>query len=100
VRSNAELALTLHNLLRERLIVLPDDAQLRDELANVRLRETSPGVYRLDHDQGRHDDRAIALGLAAFDLTRRRERTLPGIGAALREANASFYRPAMRWSHQ
>ena len=100
VRSNAELALTLHNLLRERRIVLPDDAQLRDELANVRLRETSPGVYRLDHDQGRHDDRAIALGLAAFYLTRRRERTLPGIGAALREANASFYRPAMRWSHQ
>jgi len=96
-RSNAELALTLHNLLRERRIVLPDDPELRDELANVRLRETSPGVYRLDHDQGRHDDRAIALGLAAFYLSQRRERVRPHLGAALRRANAQFYRPAAQW---
>jgi phage terminase large subunit-like protein len=99
-RSNAELALTLHNLLRERRIVLPDDPDLRDELANVRLRETSPGVYRLDHDQGRHDDRAIALGLAAFYLSQRQARVRPELGDALGRANASFYKPAMQWSHQ
>ena len=36
----------------------------QDELANVRLRETSPGVYRMDHDPDKHDDQAIALALA------------------------------------
>ena len=67
--SNAELALTLYRLLRERNLALPDDKELLAELANVRLRETSPSVYRLDHDEGQHDDRAVALALAAFDLT-------------------------------
>jgi hypothetical protein len=38
------------------------------KLAHVRLRETSPGVVRLDHDADRHDDRAISLGLAAVTL--------------------------------
>ena len=37
-------------------------------MANVRLRETSPGVVRMDHDHGRHDDRAIAIALAAHHL--------------------------------
>ncbi len=96
-RSNAELALTLHNLLRERRIVLPDDPDLRDELSNVRLRETSPGVYRLDHDQGRHDDRAIALGLACFYLTRKREKTRVKLGDALGTANAPFFKPRVQW---
>ena len=41
---------------------------LLNELANVRLRETTPGVYRLDHDPDQYDDRAIALGLAANQL--------------------------------
>jgi phage terminase large subunit-like protein len=102
VRSNAEIALTLHNLLREHHLVLPDDPQLREELANVRLRETSPGVFRLDHDEGRHDDRAVALGIAAYHLTRTAGRNeLPvDFGAALWEANASFRRPRMQWSHQ
>lgn len=61
---------------------------------NVRLRETSPGVYRLDHDQGRHDDMAVAVGVAAFHLTSRKP--LPDFSAeTLRnfiEANASFVR--------
>lgn len=68
-QSNANVALTLHRLLRDRALALPDDEELLDELANVKLRETSPGVYRLDHDQSAHDDRAVALGLAAFYLT-------------------------------
>ncbi len=37
----------------------------------MRLRESTPGVYRLDHDANQHDDRAIALGLAADELLRR-----------------------------
>jgi hypothetical protein len=40
-------------------------AALIDELAHVRLRETGPGHVRIDHDPSRHDDRVIALGLAA-----------------------------------
>jgi phage FluMu gp28-like protein len=54
----------LHQLIRSHTLAIPDDPELIDELANVRLIETSPGVYRLDHDPNRHDDRAIALALA------------------------------------
>lgn len=68
-QSVARLALTLHGLIKSRQLRIPaDDAELFDELANVRLRESSPGVYRMDHDSGRHDDRAIALALAAHHL--------------------------------
>jgi phage FluMu gp28-like protein len=69
--SVGRLASTLHLLLRNRALSLPDDSELIDELANVRLRETSPGVLRMDHDTGRHDDRAIALALAAQGLLAR-----------------------------
>ncbi|WP_052668664.1 hypothetical protein [Nitriliruptor alkaliphilus] len=67
-RSVGRLASTLHLLLRDRLLALPEDAELLEELAHVRLRETSPGVVRMDHDAGRHDDRAVALALAALPL--------------------------------
>lgn len=67
-QSVGRLASTLHLLLRDRLLALPDDEALLDELAHVRLRETSPGVVRMDHDSGRRDDRAIALALAASAL--------------------------------
>ncbi len=72
-QSVGRLANTLYQLLRNRAIRLPVDEDLLDELANVRLRETSPGVYRLDHDPSRHDDRAIALALAAHRLVERGE---------------------------
>jgi phage terminase large subunit-like protein len=66
--SVGRLASTLHLLLRDRALALPDDPELLDELANVRLRETSPGVLRMDHDPDKHDDRAITLAMAAHDL--------------------------------
>lgn len=62
--SVGRLASALMHAIRDRRLALPDDAALLDELANVRLRETSPGVLRLDHEAGQHDDRAIALALA------------------------------------
>lgn len=71
--SVGRLAMTLHLLLREHRLALPDDAELLDELATVRLRESTPGTYRLDHDASGHDDRAVALGLAALALTERAE---------------------------
>lgn len=69
--SVGRLASALHQLLRNRALSLPNDEALLDELANVRLRETTPGVYRLDHDADQHDDRAIALALAANQLLSR-----------------------------
>jgi phage terminase large subunit-like protein len=66
--SVGRLARTLHQLLRDRALVLPNDEALLEELANVRLVEKSPGVFRMDHDAGKHDDRAVALALAAFEL--------------------------------
>jgi len=83
--SVGRLAMTLHLLLREHRLALPDDPGLLDELAAVRLRETRPGVYRLDHDAGQHDDRAVALGLAALALTERAE----GRGSVTSAARAS-----------
>jgi hypothetical protein len=73
-QSVGRVASTLFLLLRERALRLPDDRELLDELANVRLRETSPGVLRMDHDSGRHDDQAIALALASHRLVERGDR--------------------------
>lgn len=71
--SVGRLAMTLHLLLRGHRLALPDDAELLDELATVRLRESPAGVYRLDHDASAHDDRTVALGLAALALMERPE---------------------------
>jgi hypothetical protein len=71
-QSVSRLALRLHGLIRDRALELPSDDELLDELANVRLRETSPGVYRLDHDHGHHDDRAVALALGTAHVLSRR----------------------------
>jgi hypothetical protein len=61
-----------------------DDPDLLDELGNVRLVERSPGVVRMDHVEGQHDDRAIALALAASKLIERS----PGTGAAVCEGES------------
>lgn len=65
-QSVGRLASTLHQLLRSRTISLPDDEELLEELANVRLVERTPGVHRIEHDPDKHDDRAVALALAAW----------------------------------
>ena len=71
-QSVSRLATNLLTLIRTHRLALPNDAELLDELSNVRLRETAPGVLRIDHDPDKHDDRAIALALAAFELVERR----------------------------
>jgi hypothetical protein len=70
-QSVGRLAATLHALVRDGALALPDDEALIDELAHVRLVESSPGVVRMQHDSGRHDDRAVALALAAQHLLNR-----------------------------
>lgn len=67
-QSVGRLARRLFQVISDHALELPDDEDLLDELRNVRLRETSPGVFRLDHDTGRHDDRAIALALGCWGL--------------------------------
>lgn len=69
--SVGRLALALFEALRNRTLALPDDEDLLDELRNVRLREASPGTFRIDHDPDKHDDRVIALALAVQRLMQR-----------------------------
>ncbi|MCU1624245.1 MAG: phage terminase-like protein large subunit-like protein [Frankiales bacterium] len=66
--SKAVLATTMIRLFREQALDLPDDEDLVDELVHVNVVENSTGMVRLDHDPGRHDDRAISLALAAQHL--------------------------------
>lgn len=73
-QSVGRLASQLMLSLRDHRLALPDDPELLDELGSVRLRETSPGVLRMDHDSDGHDDRAIALALASNWLADRSSR--------------------------
>jgi hypothetical protein len=66
-QSVGKLGALLFQLLNAGDLWLYDDADLLDELAHVRLVEKISGP-RLDHDSDRHDDRAVALALAAMWL--------------------------------
>ncbi len=79
--SVGKIALTLYNLIRAHQLALPEDPELIDELSNVRLRESSPGVFRLDHDASRHDDRAVALALAAHAIVEEPPRSKPWVAS-------------------
>ncbi len=89
--SVGRLGVLLHRLIAEHQILLPADEELVDELAHVRLRRMGPGAYRLDHDRGRHDDRAVALALAATALL---DQT--GSGPARSSPVAGMQLPPMR----
>lgn len=73
--STGELGSALVQALRNRQVWLPKSAELGDELLHVRLRESSPGVYRLDHDSNRHDDQAVAIGMAVHHFFGKRLKT-------------------------
>lgn len=63
------LAVLLQNLIREKNLALPAyDPELLEELAAVRIRRNAFGSPRLDHESGKHDDRAVAIALAASEL--------------------------------
>jgi hypothetical protein len=68
-KSVGELATSIMQALRGRLLTLPDDEALKSEILNVRLRETSVNVLRIDHRSGQHDDRVIACAMAVHELT-------------------------------
>lgn len=61
--SVGEVATSLVQAFRNRQIHVPNLPMLKDELLKVRLRESSPGVTRLDHDRSGHDDQAVTIGM-------------------------------------
>jgi hypothetical protein len=62
--SVGQVAVSLVQTFRNALIFVPDAPVLKDELLAVKLRESSPGVSRLDHDSSGHDDQAVTIGVA------------------------------------
>jgi hypothetical protein len=91
--SKAVLAITMIRLVKDSALDLPNDEALLDELVHVNIRETSTGMVALDHDPGRHDDRAVSLALAAQHL-------LAGTKAELAAArNQVQVVQQSRWSH-
>jgi phage terminase large subunit-like protein len=95
-QSVGRLAVTLYRLLADGLLLLPDDQDLVDELVNVRLRETQPGQYRIDHDPDRHDDRVISLALVAHRLAEKPAR-MQGKFYGLAQARMSVTRGGDYW---
>jgi hypothetical protein len=98
-QSVGRVANALHLALRNRLLLLPDDQELIAELGRVRLRESSPGAVRLDHDSGEHDDQAVAIAIAVAVLQGE-----PRVGAAFLAAMQEELRrresdPAARAEH-
>jgi hypothetical protein len=69
--SVGKLASTLFGLLRDRCLDLPNHDPLIDELCSVKLRETTPGVVRMDHTPSGHDDMAVTVAMAAQHLVER-----------------------------
>lgn len=78
--SNYEMAANLRSLIASRRIrwpeftgptpphtnvLLPGADSLESELSQLLLRVT-PSGYRFDHKSGKHDDRAVAIGMAAL----------------------------------
>jgi hypothetical protein len=83
--------------LRDHQVALPDDPDLIDELVNVKLVETAPSSYRIDHDSSQHDDRVISLALAAHRLVTTSAR--PNIdrkklAAAMAQASMELSKPS------
>lgn len=76
--SVGQVATALVQAFRNHAIALPHGETLRKELLQVRLRESAPGVTRLDHARGGHDDQAVTLGMACHLLLG----TRPGYGSA------------------
>lgn len=63
--SVGQVATSLVQVFHNRQIYVPESYDLKEELLMVKLRESTPGVTRLFHDKDKHDDQAVAIGMAA-----------------------------------
>lgn len=68
VPTNNKMAVALITTLRSHRLAIPDDPELIDELANLRIVETSPNLFKIEHDPDKHNDRGTAIGLALMAL--------------------------------
>ena len=87
----------MHRLLRDHQVALPDDPDLIDELANVKLVETAPSSYRIDHEASAHDDRVISLALAAHRLVTTSAKPKVDrkkLAAAMAQSSAELWKPS------
>jgi hypothetical protein len=66
--SNSKRALTILELVRGHRLLLPEDPEVIDEFAALRLIQRGPGLFRYDHLAGKHDDIVTAIGLGAAHL--------------------------------
>jgi hypothetical protein len=66
--SNSKRALVILELVRGHRLLLPEEQELIDEFAALRLVQRGPGLFRYDHLAGKHDDMVTAIGLAAHHL--------------------------------
>jgi hypothetical protein len=69
--ANDKITNTLHVMLRDGLIDLPNDERLLDELLSVRVVETRQGGLKVDTVPGKHDDQVDALGICTVVLMER-----------------------------
>lgn len=90
--SNHSLAVGLHQSIRHQQLHLYPAEGLLDELAHIRLVETPGSRYRIDHTSGRHDDRAVTLGMAVhyWSMQRRVRRPDYELGKSISWANHAF----------
>lgn len=86
--SVGQVATSLVQAFRNRQIAIPDYPELRAELLRVRLRSNTPGITRLDHEKGAHDDQAVCLGMACHLLIGNEKRSGAEWTAMKREADA------------
>jgi phage terminase large subunit-like protein len=63
--SVAKLSVNLYRLIQSGQLRLYPDEDLERELVELQAVQTSYG-WRIDHKRNRHDDRAMALGMAAL----------------------------------
>jgi hypothetical protein len=79
--SVGEVASALTSTFRNRQIFIPNTRELKEELLALKLKESSPGVTRLDHTRGGHDDQAVTIGMGCYLLIT----SEGGVGANFRE---------------
>lgn len=96
-QSVGRLGLALYRCIREHNLAIFDDEELIKELLGVRLRESSPGVYRLDHVSGQHDDRAIALALGVEYLAAKPNPAPASMAGAVLMSQTNLLEDAFRW---
>jgi hypothetical protein len=66
--SVGRLGVALHQAIRSHRLEIWRDTALVSELLSVKLRETGPNQYRLDHASSGHDDMAVCLAMACVEL--------------------------------